>query len=307
MARTPQRSRGPAHDPFRLERLIGIGVGVGVVIFVMALIWRDRPFASPDLARMARIILSLGMAAIGATIPGFLRVDYRLGGAVMRATGGFGMFLVSFFGSPHVESLKLGTANLELSPIGMIEFRAVAAPETLADLDLAAPTGITIYLKGVNKVDQLGRPAVIESSVVDLVRGDGVGVRYDWMYFVSHVTGKIGVGGPEQVYLGAQEDAAPIAVPPGNTLSRSILHMAPQPAAAVAQPWQGTLDAALTGGLVRVSVRLALAPAGSADASCVIDAAVVKRNLDTWISAKAVLPRFFQAPCKGDSTWHFSA
>lgn len=94
-------------DDFKFERRVSLLTAVFVVGVVVYLVVRNAPFSDPNLVVLMRIILALAVGVLGATIPGFLSVEYNFAGFAIRATGAVGLFLVAFFGTPRVEALHL--------------------------------------------------------------------------------------------------------------------------------------------------------------------------------------------------------
>jgi tetratricopeptide (TPR) repeat protein len=100
-------------NEFRFERRVSLFTAVFIIAVVVFLIVRNDPIADPNLVVLARIILVLAVGMLGATIPGFLSVTYNLAGFSIRAAGALALFVIAFFGTPHVEALHLAD-GLEL-------------------------------------------------------------------------------------------------------------------------------------------------------------------------------------------------
>lgn len=94
-------------DKFRFERRVSLFTSVFIIFVVAFLVVRNEPFADPNLVILARIILALAVGALGATTPGFLHLTYNFAGFAIRAAGGLALFVIVFFGTPHVEVLHL--------------------------------------------------------------------------------------------------------------------------------------------------------------------------------------------------------
>jgi tetratricopeptide (TPR) repeat protein len=101
------RGESVTMDRFRFERRLSLFTAVFIVALVGFLVIRNQPFADPNLVVLARIILALAIGILGATIPGFLQLTYNFAGFAIRATGALALFVIAFFGTPHVESLHL--------------------------------------------------------------------------------------------------------------------------------------------------------------------------------------------------------
>ena len=85
------------------ERAAPVLTSILVVALVAYVVVRNEPFADPNLVVLIRVILSLSTAVLGATIPGFLRVDWKLrGGLMIRAGGALALFVLTFVFTPSV-------------------------------------------------------------------------------------------------------------------------------------------------------------------------------------------------------------
>jgi tetratricopeptide (TPR) repeat protein len=94
-------------ETFKFERRISLFTAVFIIALVCFLVVRNAPFADPNLVVLARIILALAVGISGGTIPGFLSVTYKAAGFGIRALGAMALFVIAFFGTPHVEALHL--------------------------------------------------------------------------------------------------------------------------------------------------------------------------------------------------------
>src|ERR1700691_5510666 len=94
-------------DKFKFERRVSVFTGVFTIGVVLYLVIRNQPFSDPNLVVLIRIVLALAVATVGATIPGFLSLTYNLAGFAIRAAGALCLFVIAFFGTPHVEALHL--------------------------------------------------------------------------------------------------------------------------------------------------------------------------------------------------------
>jgi hypothetical protein len=96
-----------------LERAIAGCTALAIVATVIFLAVRNQPIVEPNVVVMLRILLSLAVAVLGATIPGFLQVGWNLRGATIRAGGALALFVLCFFGSPPI----IQAANRSLSSV----------------------------------------------------------------------------------------------------------------------------------------------------------------------------------------------
>ncbi len=289
----------------KYERWFGLIVGTLILAFVMTLIWLNKPFASPDLARMARIVLALGAGAVGATIPGFLRIDYKSGALAIRAAGGLAVFLVVYFGSPTVQALHIGDGHLTLRPVRWIEFRAVATPESLDKLNLDAPGSMILDLRATNDADQLGRPVVITPTTMTLIVDGVAPENFSAKYFVKIITGGTLYGGTPEDKLGLQSDVSDIALRAGDATEQSILHVSDK----VGLPgytsrWRDILGYANDGKLSSVDVSLEAGLAGRWMLHCPIDRGKSAYLVKSMLNERGVFPRYFHADCEGgEARW----
>lgn len=72
---------------------------VGVISFLLI---RNQPIADKNLVVFVRILLSVVIAAFGATIPGMLKVDFSTKGLSIRAAGALALFVITFILTPKV-------------------------------------------------------------------------------------------------------------------------------------------------------------------------------------------------------------
>lgn len=207
----------PASPSLKLERAIATVTGASIIFFTMYLVVRNAPFASPDLARMMRIILSLGIGIIGGTIPGFLNVSYNGVGFAVRAGGALALFVITYFGSPSVDALHLGEPIVETSAAAQIDLRTIAPPNHSDHDRLEANTVITVPLH-VRNINSLGKPAFIERTEINFPVNDGEYARFIWRYFVNMHEEARGV------WLSIQSDAQPQVIPPGGAWNSEVLH-----------------------------------------------------------------------------------
>lgn len=93
-----------SYTPAPWEKMVGYGAAVLVLLLVVYLVVRNEPFADSNLVVFTRIVLSLAVAALGATVPGFLHVDWSTKGVAIRAGGALALFVLSFLFTPEVGS-----------------------------------------------------------------------------------------------------------------------------------------------------------------------------------------------------------
>jgi hypothetical protein len=127
---TDWNDRDERYRPALWERVlayIAAFVALGLVAFVVI---RNEPFASAQIAAFLKTVLSLSVAILGATIPGFLHLNWTAGGMAIRAGGALALFLVTYLFSPEVLPLDaVGAARFHLRDADTGE--PVFAPLTL--------------------------------------------------------------------------------------------------------------------------------------------------------------------------------
>src|SRR5919205_2872615 len=115
----PRRADEPPYHPAGWERLCAVlaaAVGLGVMLYLVV---RNEPFRDPNLVVIARIILSLSIAVLGATVPGFLNVDWSARGFAVRAGGALALFVLTFLLTPRIVQQEThGDNSLAVSGTG---------------------------------------------------------------------------------------------------------------------------------------------------------------------------------------------
>ena len=84
------------------EKIIVYVTGLLFIGLVGFLVIRNEPIADPNFVVFIRIILSVVVAAFGATVPGMLNVDLSKNGLAIRASGALALFVITFLLSPSV-------------------------------------------------------------------------------------------------------------------------------------------------------------------------------------------------------------
>jgi hypothetical protein len=205
-------------DRFKFERRVALLAGVVVVAFVLYLAQRNQAFADPNLAIMMRIVLSLSIGIVGATIPGFLHLEYNLGGFAVRAGGALALFVLTFFGTPEVSALNLKLPDPQVSLLAprVVDFRTEAAPTQSEDERGTAATVVTIPT-GIRSTVEPARKATLSASQISFSL-DATNYEFAWRYFVNMHPEQFGL------WLAIQEDAHTSPIEPGGSFFREILH-----------------------------------------------------------------------------------
>lgn len=214
---SPSPAVTPAPDPYRTERMIGIITAVVVVGVVLYLVLRNQPIVDPNLVVVLRIVISLAVGILGATIPGFLGVEYTVGGIVIRAGGALALFVLTFFGTPQVSALKLADASVELDTIKQVDIRSSLGPDAPEEQRLNAPAYVTVPIS----LRSLREPSVrarLDSTEVSFSDANGEPQRFKWRSFVTMHEERHGV------WLGIDGSAHPVAIESGDIFYREILH-----------------------------------------------------------------------------------
>ena len=97
-----QRSKSQFYRPTNWERVctaLAAALGLSVMLYLVV---RNEPFRDPNLVVIARTILSLAIAVLGATVPGFLNVSWSGKGLVIRAGGALALFVLTFVLTPKI-------------------------------------------------------------------------------------------------------------------------------------------------------------------------------------------------------------
>lgn len=108
----------------QFDRIVATCAAVAIVALVGFLLVRNQEIADPRLFFALRLILSFGVAVLGATIPGFLNVGWTGGGLTVRAGGALALFALTYLYTPDLAS---GSA---------------AKPSGATSITLSAPGGV---------------------------------------------------------------------------------------------------------------------------------------------------------------------
>jgi len=90
------------YKPALWERITVFAAATLIVVIVLLLAVRNQAFSDPNLVAMVRIVLSLAIASLGATVPGFLNVNLKGPGLAIRAGGALALFVLTYFFTPTV-------------------------------------------------------------------------------------------------------------------------------------------------------------------------------------------------------------
>ena len=84
------------------ERIVVYTAGFLFIGLIAFLVIRNQPIADPNFVTFIRIILSVLIAAMGATIPGMLNVNFSKKGVLIRASGALALFVITYLLTPAV-------------------------------------------------------------------------------------------------------------------------------------------------------------------------------------------------------------
>jgi hypothetical protein len=107
---TQGQSSQAASPVYRTERVIASLVMAWVIILTTYMIFQDHALSHASMYFL-KIILSLSGAVMLATLPGFMDVNYTVGGFSVRAAGGAAAFVFIYTQSPNLPVLRLDPAQ----------------------------------------------------------------------------------------------------------------------------------------------------------------------------------------------------
>jgi hypothetical protein len=206
------------HIDTTFERRIALFTAVGIVVLVAYLVIRNENFANENLVVALRIILSLAVGLIGGTIPGILKVEYNVGGFVIRAAGALALIVITYFGTPEVKSLNLSLPmpKVDISPIEKVDFRTTLNPNHNDKDRQNAFIYLTVPLTLRNSA-QPSKSAFVNKTHVRF-SFEGLDYQFSWRNFVTMNEER------DYHWGGIDSDATPFSVDAGKTVSKEILH-----------------------------------------------------------------------------------
>lgn len=203
-------------NKYKVERVTALFVGVAIVGVVLYLVIRNKPFTDPDLVVILRITLSLACGILGFSIPGFLEVKYNVGGFTIRACGAAALFVITFFGTPHVTALHLSSAVVELDEIDLVDLRSSLSGEH-ADSEMANSAALLTVPLSFRSVEEPAKKAIVDKTNAQLSI-NGTTIDFAWDQFVNMHEENYGK------WLGIIESAHPLTVEPGALVHEEVLH-----------------------------------------------------------------------------------
>jgi hypothetical protein len=147
----PRRSDN--YDVRVWERVTTVVVAVLVIGLLCFLVIRNEPFADSNLVVVTRTILSLAVAILGATVPGFLNVSWRGTGLLIRAGGALALFVFTYSYTPTVlPALKDDGIPPLKNPRQISRLLNLLAPITLSagqrEMEVPTPLGVRVVYEG---------------------------------------------------------------------------------------------------------------------------------------------------------------
>jgi hypothetical protein len=203
-----------------VERMIGLLTAVVVVGVVLYLVIRNQPIADDRLVELLRIILSVAMGVLGATIPGFLHIEYKLGGLAVRAAGALALVVLTYFYTPKVgpPGLRLKPADVSVATPTRIDLRASTGGSTDPEERSRGTLRATLDLAYHNRA-QPGESATLQMTALEFVLA-GKSYRLPWLYF-SNIHQE-----QQQRWLAIESSAVTQTIGQGATVPKEIMHAA---------------------------------------------------------------------------------
>lgn len=196
----------------RTEKIFALVWASIVLSAVLILVFRDKPLPNPNFYVWVRILLSFAIAIVGATIPGFLNVEWRAAGFGIRAAGALALFVITFFGTPHVLTPPaLPLPEIELARPSKIDFRTELGPERSVGERLAAPLVLTVPMQYISKAEPAHSFVVLREEAEILLTSESR-LRFSWRFFVNQNRENVGK------WLGVDHDATPTTISAGGTV-----------------------------------------------------------------------------------------
>lgn len=174
----------PSEKSGTFERAFAVAWASIIFAFVIFLVLRNQPIETNYYA-WVRILLSFAIAVLGATIPGFLDVEWKGAGLAIRAAGALALFVLTFFATPQVlpSAPSLKDAEIGIMQPNVVDFRTHDGPEKSVEERLAAPVVLTVPFQYENKA-QPAKTAKIEQENAE-VRLPTETLLFSWKFFVN--------------------------------------------------------------------------------------------------------------------------
>ena len=204
-------------NEYKFERRVALFVAVAIVGTVLYLVVRNNPFADPNLVIVLRIVLSLACGVLGFSIPGFVEVQYNANGFAIRAFGAAALFVIAYFGTPHVSALHLANARIQLDAIDLVDLRSEFSGVDHTESEVANSTPLLTVPLSFRSVEEPAKRAIVEETRAQLSI-DGTTINFTWNQFVNMHEENYGK------WLGIKESVHPLTVEPGSVVHEEVLH-----------------------------------------------------------------------------------
>ena len=100
-------------------------VFAGIIVLVVVLVTlRNEPFRDPNIVVLLRMLVSLSVAALGATIPGFLQIGIKRKAVLIRAGGALSLFVLTYWFTPQILGSNTVNTNNGTQLVGLLNERA---------------------------------------------------------------------------------------------------------------------------------------------------------------------------------------
>lgn len=90
------------YRPTVWERICVAAAAFIIIALVALLAFRNQHINDPNMVVMLRTLLSLAVATLGATVPGFLNISFNAAGLAVRAGGALALFVLTYVYTPKV-------------------------------------------------------------------------------------------------------------------------------------------------------------------------------------------------------------
>jgi len=204
-------------NEYKFERRVALFVAVAIVGTVLYLVVRNKPFADPNLVIALRIVLSLACGVLGFSIPGFVEVQYNVKGFSVRAFGAAALFVIAYFGTPHVSALHLANARIQLDAIDLVDLRSEFSGIDHTESEVANSTPFLTIPLSFRSVEEPAKRAIIEETSAQLSINTTT-INFKWDQFVNMHEENYGK------WLGIKESAHPLTVDHGSLVHEEVLH-----------------------------------------------------------------------------------
>jgi hypothetical protein len=122
MISSGSKGRMAVYRPQGWEKALAAVIATAIIVVSIIIVLRNDKFNDPNIVVLMRIMLSLSIAILGATIPGFMNVGWTARGITIRAGGALALFVLTYVATPPV---------LPSDGLGLIKTTGPASPVNL--------------------------------------------------------------------------------------------------------------------------------------------------------------------------------